>query len=173
MTKATHPTDSVEVFLAYAIEVELQAAVRFGELADSMIAVGNRECAKLFRKLSDFSYLHLADAKARSGYRNIPVLMPEDFRWPDHESPEQAAIWGADPMIAKSEALAIAYDAERRGYEFYRAVLDATDDPEIRALAKEFVDEEAEHVMWMERWIAEDKAGEREHLWVDALEHHH
>jgi len=167
------PTASVEMFLAYAIKVEEEAALRFGELADAMFASGNREAGKLFRKLSEFSRLHLADARARAGFRDIPVMMPAEFAWPNYESPERAALWAVDPMIAKSEALLVAYDAEKRGHAFYRSVLDATDDPEIRALAAEFVAEEAEHVQWMERWIAEDRRGETAHPWVDALEHAH
>jgi rubrerythrin len=32
-------------------------------------------------------------------------------------------------------------------------VLDAADDPEIQVLAKEFVEEESEHVAKLKRWI--------------------
>jgi rubrerythrin len=160
------------LFLAHAIKVEQEAALRFGELADAMANAGNAEAGKLFRKLSDFSRLHLADAKARAGFRDIPVMLPEEYEWPEFESPETAAIWAIDPMIAKSEAMEVALEAEKRGYLFYKAVHDATTDPEIKALAAEFVAEEAEHVEWMHRWIAEDKAGQAAHPWVDALEHH-
>ena len=40
---------SVEEFLAYAINVETEAASRFGQLADAMEACGNRDVGKLFR----------------------------------------------------------------------------------------------------------------------------
>jgi rubrerythrin len=153
------PMQTVEEFLAYSIHLEQEAAARFGELADAMESGGNKEVSKLFRRLSDYSKLHLADAKARAGFRKIPEIAPHEFVWPDLESPEAAAIWGADPMISRSEALEIALAAETAGYQYYKHVLDTTVDPEIKALAKEFVAEEADHVTELHKWIAAAKAG--------------
>jgi rubrerythrin len=59
---------------------------------------------------------------------------------------------------------------ERAAHEFYAQVLNLTDDPEVKAVVSEFVEEEREHVQWMLRWIAEDKAN-APHDWVDALQH--
>jgi rubrerythrin len=109
--------ESVELFLAYAIRVEEEAALRFGQLADAMEACGNREVGRLFRRLSDYSRLHLADAKARSGFRDIPKIKTDDFEWPDLESPETAAIWATDPFLGRREALEIALAAEQAGYD--------------------------------------------------------
>jgi rubrerythrin len=148
---------SVEEFLAYAIKLEEEATLRFGQLADAMQGYGNRDVGSLFRRLSDYSRLHLADARARSGFRDIPVMSPEAYQWPDVESPEAAAIWAADPFLAKNEALEIALASETAGYEFYKSVHDTTDDPEIRTLAAEFVAEEAEHVAWIKQWMADEK----------------
>ena len=151
--------DSDEEFLAYSIKLEQEAALRFGELADAMDSCGNREVGKLFRRLSEYSKLHLADAMARSGFREIPAKKPGDFEWPGMESPETAAIWAADPLIGREQALEIALAAETSGYDFYKSVLDSTSDPEIRAMAKEFVLEESEHVAELQKWIAAHKAG--------------
>ena len=151
--------ESVELFLAYAIRVEEEAALRFGQLADAMDACGNREVGGLFRRLSDYSRLHLADAKARSGFREIPKLRTEEFEWPDLESPETAAIWATDPFIGRREALEIALAAEQAGYDYYKKVLDETTDPEIKALAREFVEEESGHVAELKKWIAASAAG--------------
>jgi rubrerythrin len=150
---------TVEEFLAYSIHLESEAAARFGELADAMQSAGNREVAGLFRRLSDYSKLHLADARARAGFRKIPDIAPQDLVWPDLESPEAAAIWGADPMIGRGEALQIALAAETAGYDYYKHVLDTTDDPEVKTLATEFVDEEAGHVAELKKWIAAHEAG--------------
>jgi rubrerythrin len=54
----------------------------------------------------------------------------------------------------------VALDAETAGLEFYRNVLNSTDDPEIKVLAKEFVDEEAEHVAELKRWIELHQSGQ-------------
>jgi rubrerythrin len=150
---------SVEEFLAYAINVEQEAADRFGQLADAMDSCGNRDVGKLFRRLADYSRLHLADARARSGFREIPKMKHDDFAWPGLESPETAAIWAADPFIGREQALEIALDAETAGLEYYKNVLDTTDDPEIKVLATEFVAEETGHVAELQKWIAAHKAG--------------
>ncbi len=150
---------SVEEFLCYAIKLEQEAAIRFGQLADTMESCGNREVGKLFRRLSDYSRLHLADARARAGFREMPVMKPGDFVWPGLESPETAAIWAADPFIGREQALEIALDAEMAGLEYYSMILDTTDDSEIIALAKEFVKEESGHVAELQKWIAAHKAG--------------
>ena len=115
--------------------------------------------AKLFRQLADYSRLHLADARERSGYRKIPDLAPHEFEWPDSESPESAAIWAADPLIGPEEALETALAAEMAGLDYYAGILDTTTDPEIMAFAREFVDEESGHVAELKRWIAARKAG--------------
>ena len=153
--------DSVEEFLAYAVRLESDAAERFGQLADAMVSCGNRDVGKLFRKLSDYSRLHLAEARARSGFREIPKLAPGDFVWPDIESPETAAIWSADPMMGREQGLQVALEAETAGLRYYEAVRDNTSDPEIRTLAAQFVEEEQGHVAELEKWIANDKAGKR------------
>src|SRR5271165_6853729 len=114
---------SAEEFLAYAVKLESEAADRFGQLADAMDACGNHEVARLFRRLADYSRLHLADARARSGFRVIPAMKTEDFAWPGLESPEAAAIWAADPFIGREQALDIALDAETASQEYYQSVV--------------------------------------------------
>jgi rubrerythrin len=150
--------DSVEEFLAYAIKLEEEATLRFGQLADAMQGYGNTDVGSLFRRLSDYSRIHLADARARAGFRDIPVMLPDAYQWPDLESPEAAAIWAADPFLAKNDALEIALTSETAGYDFYKSVHDTSDDPEIKTLAAEFVLEEAEHVAWIKRWIEEERS---------------
>ena len=145
---------SIEEFLAYAVKLEEEAALRFGQLADAMESCGNAEVSRLFRRLSDYSRMHLADAKARSGFRDIPVMAPSDFVWPDLESPETAQIWAADPFIGRDQALEVALAAETSSYAFYQRIHETTADPEIRVMAKEFAEEEAEHVAELQKWMA-------------------
>ena len=153
---------SVEEFLAYSIKLESEAADRFGQLADAMEACGNREVGKLFRRLADYSRLHLASARARSGFRDIPKIKSDEFNWPGMESPETAAIWAADPFVGRTQALDIALDAEIASQEYYQSVATTTTDPEIRVLAEEFAEEESEHVAELEKWIVAHKSGQ---LW--------
>jgi rubrerythrin len=151
--------ESVEEFLAHAIKLEQEAAERFGQLADAMESCGNHEVGKLFRRLSDYSRLHLADAQARSGFRVIPDLRPDEFSWPSLESPETAAIWATDPFLGREQALEIALEAEMAGYDYYKQILLSTDDPEIKTLAREFVNEESGHVAELKKWIEAHKSG--------------
>jgi rubrerythrin len=145
---------TVEEFLAYSILLEAEAATRFGELADAMESAGNKPVAQLFHRLSDYSRMHLADARARSGFRDMPKLEPQGHIWPDLESPESAAISGADPLLGRGEALQIALAAETAGHDYYKSILDTTDDPEVKRFAAEFVAEEAGHVAELNKWIA-------------------
>lgn len=144
---------NVEEFLAHTIQLESEAALRFGQLADAMATVGNNEVGRLFRRLADYSLLHLGDARARAGFRTLPEMAAGDYRWPDIESPEAAAIWAADPFIGIEQALHVALDAETAGLVFYADVLQNTHDPEIWVLAREFVAEESEHVAELQRWM--------------------
>ena len=150
---------SVEEFLAYSIKLEQEAATRYDELADAMDSCGNREVGKLFRILADYSRKHLAVSRARSGFRDLKAMEQKDFAWPGLESPETAAIWAADPLIGREEALEIALEAEAEGLDYYQRILDTTGDPEIKTLAKGFVAEESSHVAELRKWIAVHKAG--------------
>lgn len=151
----------VEDFLAHAIQLEAEAAMRFGQLADAMATNGNPQVSKLFRRLADYSRLHLSDARARAGFRDVPELTADEYVWPDLESPESAAIWGADPFIGREEALNIALQAEAAGLDYYQSIHDTTDDPETKILSKEFAEEERDHVSELRKWIAAHMAGDR------------
>lgn len=145
--------NSVEEFLVYAARLEQEAALRFDELADVASSFANKDVAAFFRQMAHFSRLHLEEARKRGGFHDLPEIDPGQFQWPDAESPEAAAIWGADPNMDVEQAMALALEAEQQGLAFYADVLNATDDPEIKAMAREFVEEEAEHVAAIERWI--------------------
>jgi rubrerythrin/ferredoxin len=154
--------DSVPAFLAHAIRVEEEAAIHFEELGASMEEVGNAEVAGLFRQLAGYSRLHLQEAQARAGETDVSAFTPKEYDWPDLETPEQTELWAGDPAMTRRDALKAALKGEQRGFEFYHYVAETTADDDIRALAKEFRKEEAEHVQILERWIAtEDAAAAR------------
>jgi len=148
---------TVDEFLGYAVKVEEDAAIHFDELATMMEGCGNQEVARLFRQLAGFSRLHLAEAKKRAGAIDLSKVIPPDYVWPDHATPERTEIWAADPSLSRLDGLKAALQGERRGYEFYRAVAAKTKSPEIEAMAREFVKEEAEHVKILEAWITREE----------------
>jgi ferredoxin/rubrerythrin len=149
--------NTLDEFLGYAVKVEADAAVHFDEIAASMEACGNQEVGKLFRQLAGFSRLHLAEATARAGTLDATKMIPPEYVWPDHATPERTSLWAGDPTLSRVDALRAALQGERRGYEFYAAVAATTKLPEIATMAREFVKEEAEHVKVLEAWITREE----------------
>lgn len=148
----------VAAFLAHAVCLEEEAGLRFDELADSCDSYGNPEVSALFRKMAHFSRMHLKEARARAAYHDLPDLAAGFTAWGADEGPESASMMGADPYSSIGHALEVALASERAGQAFYQAVYDGTSDPEIRAMAREFAEEEGEHVAELERWVARHAA---------------
>jgi rubrerythrin len=144
----------VDEFLAHAVRLEYEAARRFEELADAMATHGNAEVEALFRRMAEYSRRHLAEAQARSGFHELPQLQPHEYRWADGDSPEQASWAGVDGLTDVGYALRLALDSEREGHRFYAELAEHSDDPEVRIMAAAFMQEEAEHVAELERWIS-------------------
>lgn len=149
--------NSVEKFLAYAVKVEQDAALHFDKLAEDMKACGNDEVSALFAQLAGFSRLHLAEAQARAGELDVSEHIPPDYVWPDGATPERTSLMAGDAALTRVGGLKAALQGEKRGYEFYVAVAGTTESPEVAALAKEFVKEEASHVKILESWIAREE----------------
>ncbi|ABD08140.1 Ferredoxin [Rhodopseudomonas palustris HaA2] len=144
-------------FFSYAAKLEEDAALHYDELAKAMAEAGNESVAKLFAQLAEFSRMHLAEVKARAGSIDVSKSVPPDYAWPDHATPERAAVWASDTSMTRLGGLKAALQGERRGYEFYRAIEATTKSPEVAAAAKEFVGEEAEHVRILEAWITQEE----------------
>ncbi|MBN8487092.1 MAG: rubrerythrin [Burkholderiales bacterium] len=144
----------VNTFLAHAIQLEREAARRYEELSAALATEGNVDLKAFFALMAKYSRLHLADAMARGGFREIPVIAPQDFQWPDGVSPEVADWAGVDALLDAPAALALAMDSERRGHAWYAAVAASTIDPELRALAAEFAEEESDHLRQLQALIA-------------------
>ena len=148
---------SVDQFLSYAIKVEEDAALHFEAMAKAMQEVGNAEVAELFGQLGRFSRLHLAEATGRARRVDAHIELPPDYVWPEHRTPERTSLMAGDPAMTRLDALRAALEGERRGFEFYAFVAGTAKDPEIVALAKEFVKEEAEHVEVLKAWIIREE----------------
>jgi rubrerythrin len=144
----------VAEFLAYAIKLEEDAAARFSDLSEAMKIYGNQEVAGFFGKMAHFSRLHLAEARKRSGFHKLPDMKPEDYKWPDDESPEATSMEGSHYLMTAEYALDLALDSEERGFAFYDNVARTTTDSEIKMMAEEFAAEESEHVAELKKWIA-------------------
>lgn len=146
--------NDVERFLAHAIALEREAARRYEELAAAMGAEGRRELKDFFTRMARYSRLHLKQASERAGFRELPPLAAHEYEWPDGIAPETADWAGVDAQMDSRAALQLALDSERRGHAYYAAVAATTRDAELRAVASQFADEEAEHVLELDKLIA-------------------
>ncbi len=149
--------NALDDFFGYSVKLEEDSALHYDQLAAAMEGCGNHRVATLFRQLAAFSRKHLAEARARAGKLNAEVKIPPDYVWPNHVTPERASIWAADPSLSRLDALKAALQGETRGHEFYVAVAATSKSPEVAALAKEFVKEEADHVKVLEAWITREE----------------
>ena len=152
---------TLDEFLSYAVKVEEDAAVHFEHLADAMQACGNRDVAELFRQLAGYSRRHLEEARRKCIEHHAVLHLPPSSAWPDNQTPEMTTLWAGDPSLSRLGALKAALQGEQRGFEFYYGVAETTKDAQIRAVAKEFVREEAEHVEKLKQWVEKEQAARR------------
>ena len=143
----------LDIFLAYSVALEEEAADRHDELADMMDVHNNPEVAETFRKLAHYSRLHAQEIRDHSRGANLPVIAPWDFGWEDMEGPETADISDVNYLMSTSHALQIAMGNEQRAHDFYFKISKDSPDGDVRALAAEFADEEKEHLELLEKWL--------------------
>jgi ferredoxin/rubrerythrin len=148
---------SVDDFLGFAVKVEEDAAFHFEELVKAMEQCGNQDVAHLFAQLGHVSRLRAAKARKRAALADGSKHVPTEYLWPDTVTPERTALWAGDQSLSRLGALRAALQGERRGYEFYCSVAGTCTDPDICALAKELVIEEAEHVEVLKAWLTREE----------------
>jgi len=150
--------NDVELFLAHAIALERDAARRYEDLAAAMQTDGNAELKVFFARMAYFSRKHLAEAQARGGFRELPQLRPDEYSWPDGIAPETAEWVGVDAQMDPGDALQLALASEHRGHAYYAGIAATTTDIELCGIAGEFAAEEAQHIVELERLIAQFRA---------------
>lgn len=143
--------DNIHTFLAHAIRLESAAAQRSDELADAMQTWGNKEVEAFFRRMAEYSRLHLKEAMARAGFRQISELPDDGYEWPDGVPPESSDWWGVDGLMGIEHAMEMALEGEQRGLDYYEYIASSSSNAKVRAMAEEFAAEEREHVAELER----------------------
>jgi rubrerythrin len=143
--------ESIHTFLAHAIRLESAAAQRSDELADAMQTWGNKEVEEFFRRMAEYSRIHLKEAMARAGFRQFSELPDDGYEWPGGVPPESTDWWGVDGLMGIEHAIEMALEGERRGLAYYEHIAGSTSSERVRSVAKEFAAEEREHVAELER----------------------
>ena len=142
-------------FLAHALALETQAGDRYAELARHMDGGGAHEVAALFGRMSEFSRLHASEIdRIAASHAPLPALQSWQFEWTTPEPPEVGDRALVDTGMGVARALGFAIANERRGWEYYSHIAITSPDPSTRHLARTFAGEEAEHVLILERWLA-------------------
>jgi len=142
--------DNIQNFLLRAIRLESDSAQRADELADAMQTWGNKEVEAFFRKMAEYSRIHLKEAMTLAGFRHAGELPAEDDG-SDRIATESAAWWGVDGLIGIEHAIELAIAGEQRALEYYEAVAAGTSNEKLKELAETFAAEEREHVAELNR----------------------
>jgi rubrerythrin len=139
-------------FLAHALALEQEAAERYLELADMMEAHRNDPVSVVFRDMHRFSLMHHEEIRKRVGDIELPQLKSWEYRW--SSPPEKGGEEAFDYMLEAYHALRYARENELRAMEYYSSVAANANDPVLARLAREFANEETEHVAALDDWIA-------------------
>ncbi len=145
------PINSLGVLLAHALAMETDAADRYGELADQMEMHRKAEVASIFRRLEKAEQKHLYELEEMCAEMDLPHIAPWDFKW-GGESPEAIAVDRVSYQMSVKGAVLLALHHEKQAYGFYNNIAAQTSDGEVRRLARQFADEELQHVAWLEAW---------------------
>lgn len=135
---------------AHAIAIETEAAQRYSDLGDAMAEQGQHSVAVLFFMLSSFEARHLRELTRRTAGRVLPKVKA-DYSWREGEAPETVNFDACVGQITPRRALLMALDAEKRAKAFFERAARLTKDPATRALAREMAEEEAEHMILVQR----------------------
>ena len=149
---------SIAEFLAHALELEVESAERYRELADNMTVHNNPEVAALFRSLAAEGGLHVEQVKRRGAEFDLPNIAPWDFKWSCPEGPESPPMDDANYLMTKRQALELALHNEIRGRDFYMQVAERSLNAELQHIAGEMAAEEDIHVEMLRKWLAKEAA---------------
>jgi rubrerythrin len=145
--------ESMEAFLAHAIAIEVEAAERYGELAEQMRAHKNEACAALFGRLADLEHKHAERLKRDTSGRTLPKIEPWDYQWEGAEAPETISLGGNHYLMTPRQALELALINEERAQSFFVGVSKRALKFDVQALAKQYAEEERTHVALISKWL--------------------
>lgn len=152
----TQNIESLAEFLAHALELEVESAERYRELADNMRVHNNLDVSELFSRLAHYGDTHAAEVQARAAGLQLPYISPWDFKWSCPEAPEAPCMEDAHYLMTKCQALELALHNEVRGRDFYAQVAQGSSDPQVQSAAAEMAAEEDTHVAMLREWIARE-----------------
>ena len=147
---------SIAELYAHALAVEREAAARYAELAEFMSDHDNAPVAALFARLAQIEDEHADAIVARARGLAIPALRTYEHTWFDAGPPETIAHEFVFRLMTPHEALKVALEAEQRARAYFEQVFANATDPDVKMLAAAMIQEEQQHIDWVERALATD-----------------
>jgi len=141
---------SLEVFLAHAITLEREAVEQLTEVAHMMEVHNNQGLYELFNELAGYGLEHASEIEALAEGRELPNFKPWEYEWPEDQSPEIGDSSDLHYQMTPVQALKLALSSEMKAQNFYQDIADHGESDEIRSLAGQFAQEEAEHVQLLQ-----------------------
>jgi len=139
--------------MSLALEMEMEAAQRYADLADAMDTHNNRAVAALFRKLSDIEGKHAAQIMAAMAWKQTPALAATKRPWGGFEAPETTAGDDVHYLMQPYHALELALANEERAERFFAQLARLTVVPSVRKAALAMQAEEREHIALVKAWL--------------------
>lgn len=147
---------SIAELYAHALAVEREAAARYAELAEFMSDHDNQPVAELFARLAQIEEEHAGAILARTRSLELPALRSFEHTWFDAGPPETVAHEFVFRLMTPHDALKIALEAEQRARAYFEQVFADATDPDVKMLAAAMIQEEQQHIEWVERALAMD-----------------
>jgi rubrerythrin len=144
---------SVAEFFAQALAIEIEASERYDLLADQMEVHNNREIAEIFRKMAKIEAHHRDEIERRAAGALVGGK-PAKFSWIGPSGPEAIDFEDAHYLMTPRMALQLARINEERATAYFEEIAASAEDAEVRAFAAEMAEDERQHVVWVDQWIA-------------------
>ncbi len=144
---------NVADLLTAAYQIEIDAVERYGVLADQMETHNNPELVAVFRDLARAEGIHAEEIRRLAGEIDVAARVQRGDTVLHGETPEQADLASMHYLMRPRHALQLALDGEKRALAFFTSILDSAKDEQVRKMAAEFVEEEAEHVNLVHRLL--------------------
>ncbi|HEY7460147.1 MAG TPA: ferritin family protein [Xanthobacteraceae bacterium] len=151
-SRASEISSLADLF-AVAFQIEADAVARYDLLAEQMETYNNPELVAVFRDLSRAEALHRDEIRRLAGDIDVVAHARGLKTWTGGESPEEADLGSAHYLMTPWHALQLALAAEQRALAFFTSIAETTEDSEIKKMAEEFREEEAEHVNLVHRLL--------------------
>jgi rubrerythrin len=158
---------NLQDLLAVAYQIEIDAVDRYKLLADQMETHNNPELVKVFRDLARAEGIHGEEIRRMAGDFDVAGHAARIARFAG-ESPEEADLSSAHYLMTPWHALQLSLKGEERALAYFTSIVATTKDPEVKKMAEELVEEEAEHVNLVHRLLR--KYPEPSENWADDLD---